>query len=314
MDEEADFRSWDRLWELIWSCAISQSIHVAVQLGIPEILDDGPRSAEQIATATSSDPWALETVLRGLTAFEVLRIDENGRYALTTIGRLLLKSSAGSFAGEAGIFFETIYRPLGALMHMVRTGEVAFDHVYGMTFYEYLSRNPAVSTFFYDTMTRNTSSRYAGLSSVCDLTRTSRVVDVGGGEGALMIQILKEHPSMTGVLLDLPSAIERARVRLEAAGLADRCELIAGNFLESVPPGGDLYLLAQVLNNWRDDDARRILTNCRAKRSFARFSNPPAFVSTAFGNFLRAQRVQSKQVPRGMQRSPRFKRCITIYF
>jgi hypothetical protein len=183
---------------------------------------------------------------------------------LTTLGRLLLASSAGSFAGEGGVFFETIYRPLGALMHMVRTGEVAFDHVYGMSFYEYLSSNPAVAAFFYRTMTCNAPSRYAGLSSVYDFANISRVIDVGGGEGALMVQTLQEHVHLTGALLDLPPAIDRARARLKTAGISDRCELIAGDFLKEVPRGGDLYLLAQVLNNWRDDDARRILMNCRS--------------------------------------------------
>jgi len=264
MAEKEDPEDWQRLWELIWSCAIGQAIHVAVQLRIPESLEAGPRSAPQLAAETSTDPWAVETLLRALAAFDVLRVESNECFTLTAAGRLLLQSSADSFAGEAGDFFETLYRPLGALMHMVRTGEVAFDHVYGMSFYEHMAKHPALAAFFHDAMARHAPSRYAGLSSVHDFTSVSRVIDVGGSEGALLVQILREHPRVTGVLLDMPVAIERARARLEAAELSDRCELIAGDFLESVPPDGDLYVLAQVLNNWRDHDARRVLMSCRS--------------------------------------------------
>ncbi len=262
---EADFQPWERLWQLIWGCAASQAVHVAVKLGLPEILEaGGPQTAEQLASATAGDAWALETILRTLAAFEVLEADAGERYGLTATGRLLLRSAEGSFAGEADAFFGTIYRPLGALLHMAQTGEVAFDHVYGMTFYDYLPRDAPLAAHFYDTMTRNSHARYGGLSSVCDFAGVARLVDVGGGEGALMIQILHEHPAIAGLLVDLPVAVARARERLGAAGLLARCETVAGDFLESVPPGGDLYLLAQILNNWRDAQACRILANCRA--------------------------------------------------
>jgi len=264
MAEEDDTQDRERLWELIWGGAIGQAMHVAVQLGIPEILQAGPQSLEQLVAETSSDPWTLETILRGLTAFDVLQVDGQQRFSLSRMGKLLTKSSAGTFAGEAGVFFEMIYRPMDGLMHMAKTGGVAFDHVYGMPFYQYLSEHPEIAAFFYDTMSRNTPSRYAELAAVCDFSHVRQLVDVGGGEGALMIQILQQNAHVAARLLELPGAIDRARRRIEEAGLSDRCELIAGNFLESVPAGGDLYLLAQILNNWRDDEARQILTRCRS--------------------------------------------------
>src|SRR4051812_32347068 len=139
MVEEDDTRDRERLWELIWGCAIGQAIHVAVELGIPEILVTGPRSLEQIAATTSSDLWTLETILQSLTAFGILQIDGHQNFSLSRMGILLTRSSASTFAGEAGIFFELIYRPLDAILHMARTGGVAFDRVYGMPFYQYLT-------------------------------------------------------------------------------------------------------------------------------------------------------------------------------
>jgi hypothetical protein len=263
MVEANDRRTWERLWELIWGCTISQAIHVAVELKIPELLEHRSLSAERLAAETKSDAWALEAVLRALVGFEILGVDLREEYSLNAPGRLLLASSPATFAGEAGLFFETLYRPLGALFEMVKTGRVAFDQVYGMSFYEYLDSRPALADFFHDTMTRNSVSRYAELSSVYDFTKVSRIVDVGGGEGALMAQLLRENPHIHGVLFDLPHAIDRAGQHLQMAGVADRCELQSGNFLESVPAGGDLYLLAQILNNWRDDEARLVLRNCR---------------------------------------------------
>lgn len=261
---EEEFQDWERLCELIWGCAIGQAIHVSVDLGIPEMLNAGPQSAEQLAAATGADAWTLETVLRALVAFDVLSIDGAQQYALTRMGRLLLRSAPGPSASEAGEFFETIYRPLGALPHVVRTGEVAFDHVYGRSFYEHLAESPTLAANFYDMMEANAPQRYAGLSSVRDLSGVSRVIDVGGGDGSLLIQLLREHGGLKGVLFDLPVVAGRARDRIEAAGLSDRCEVVPGDFRESVPGGGDLYILAQILNNWRGEEARRVLTNCRA--------------------------------------------------
>ena len=264
MAEAESANSSYRLWELIWGCAIGQAIHVAVELQLPELLHERVRSADELARASESDAWALETVLRALHAFDLLQQHADERYELTNLGRLLLRSSGATFPGEAGHFFHTLYQPLGALLHMVKTGEVAFDHVYGESFYAHLQRRPALSCFFHDMMKQNAKARYAQLSSVVNFKPVKRVVDVGGSEGALLAQVLRENPHLNGVLFDLPDVIERAREQIAAAGLLDRCELIAGSFLDYVPAGGDIYLLAQIINNWADPDALRVLENCRA--------------------------------------------------
>ena len=147
---------------------------------------------------------------------------------------------------------------------MIRTGDVAFDRVYGKSFYEHLAERPALAAHFYDTMEANATQRYAGLSSVYDFSGVKRVVDVGGGEGSLLVQILREHANLKGIVFDLPMVSGRARARIEAAGLSHRCEIVSGDFRDTFPCKGDLYVLAQILNNWRDEEARGILANCRA--------------------------------------------------
>jgi hypothetical protein len=205
----------------------------------------------------------LESVLHALAAFDVVCLDAEERFSLSDLGALLLPSSPG-LPDEAGVFFETIYRPLGGLVEAVKTGEIAFDRVFGCTFYEYLARNPGVGGFFSDQMVRNAPLRYAGISSVFDFSGVSRIVDVGGGQGGLILRLLNDQPHLTAAIVDLPEVIEGARQRINEAGLSRRCEFIPADFLDSVPAGGDVYILAFVVNNCRDQDAARLFANCRA--------------------------------------------------
>ena len=263
MAEQNDEALWLKLDQLVWSCAISQAVHVAVELDIPELLEAAPRSAEELSAATSSDLATLESVLFALTAFEVLAMDEREYFSLTEMGTFLLKYKPG-IPQEAGLFFETIYKPLGSLLHAVRTSERAFDHAFGTTFFEYLAQNPAVGRFFNEQMIRNAPGRYGALSSVYDFSNVKKVVDVGGGEGGLLLHLLAQQPHLTVILFDLPSVVANARQRFDREGLSGRCEIVGGNFLESIPRGGDLYVIASVMNNLRDADASLLLANCRA--------------------------------------------------
>ncbi|HUN59047.1 MAG TPA: methyltransferase, partial [Candidatus Binataceae bacterium] len=179
----------------------------------------------------------------------------------------LLRSSCTTIADEAGQFFDSVYGPLAALLHMVKTGDTAFDHVHGVDFYKYLAHNPALEACFYRIMTSSVAFRYATLSSIYDFSSANRVVDVGGGEGTLLLQILRENSRIKGVLFDVAGAIDRAQQTVEASGLSHRCKLITGDFFDSIPSGADVYILAQILNNWRDDRALRILVNCKEAMS-----------------------------------------------
>jgi hypothetical protein len=262
-NEESDSALWYKLDTLIWSCVISQAVHVALELGVPATLKAGPKSADEIAVTTGSNPWTLEAILHALAAFEVLDVDQDERFSLTKVGALLLDPSRG-LIGESGLFFETIYRTQSGLMDMAKTGETAFKAVFGVNFYEYLARNQRAGSFFDEQMIRNGPVRYGSISSIYDFPSVSRIVDVGGGQGALILELLKQQPHLTAVLFDSPEVVENSARRLEQAGLSARCEIVGGNFLKSVPAGGDLYFLAAVVSNLADREARELLKNCRA--------------------------------------------------
>jgi SAM-dependent methyltransferase len=268
-DTDQELRNQTRLWELIWGCAASQAIHVAAELNIPELLQERARTCDEIATATSTDAWTLGGVLRVLVASDILAIDSDDRYSLAELGKVLVKTSPSSHRGVVTDFFETIWAPLGSLMYAVQTGENAFEHALGMTFYEYLSRNAEVGSFFNQLMVKNAPARYTGLSSVYDFSKARTVVDLGGGEGGLLLHLLREQEHLQGVLFDLPDVVANAPARFEAAGLANRCKIVAGSFFDTVPTDGDVYVLANVINNFNNDGARKMLANCRDAMSAA---------------------------------------------
>jgi cyclopropane fatty-acyl-phospholipid synthase-like methyltransferase len=149
------------------------------------------------------------------------------------------------------------------LLQAVLTGEPAFSHVFGHGLFEHLAKHPALSRAFDAHMADLSDQAAAGLLEACRFAPTSRIVDVGGGSGALLAHILRTYPQAHGVVFDLPPVAEGAKRHLAALGLASRCEVVGGDFLLGVPPG-DTYLLSHVLHNWDDDRCARILGNCRA--------------------------------------------------
>src|SRR5260370_11214057 len=265
---ESESVGWDqsaqaKLSELVMACGLTQAIYVAVQLGIPELLQEEPKSTDKLAKVTSSDAWTLAVVLRLLAAFEVLREDPDGRYSLTEVGTLLVKSSANSMHPFAISMGGAAYQATGALLHAVMTGQIAFEHTHAMSFYEHLGRNPAAEERFGQTMRQLATLRYANLTTSYNFSAFSTIVDVGGGEGGLTALVLKANPQLRAILFDSPEVISRAKPQIDDQGLSARCELVAGSFLETVPKGGDLYVLANDINNWRHVQAGQILRNCR---------------------------------------------------
>ena len=157
---------------------------------------------------------------------------------------------------------EEYYRSAGDLLHTVKTGETAFDHVYGKGHFEYLAENPEANRTFNLFMAQGLRGSANPLESY-DFTGKRTVVDVGGGNGTMIATILRANPHLKGILFDLPHAVTEAPKVLEAHGVNDRCEVLTGSFFESVPQGGDTYLLSRILHDWPDKKAGVILANCR---------------------------------------------------
>ena len=235
---------------------LAQACYAIVRLGVPDLLADGPRGAAELATATGADARVLHRLLRALAAAGVVRQVPPRMFALSPVGELLRTDAPGSAHLVALMHGDEVFRSFAEIMHTVRTGAPAFEHVYGKPFYAYLDEDPDAARTFNESM--GDQPVPASLATV-DFSATGVLVDVGGGNGALLAEVLGAHPTVRGVLLERPDAVGAARTRLAGAGLADRVSLVAGDFFAHVPPGGDAYVLARVLHNWNDEHATQLL-------------------------------------------------------
>jgi hypothetical protein len=240
----------------------SQLVYVAAKLGVADVLTDGPRTADEIASAVGASPDALGRVLRGLVMLGVFDELEDGRFALTEMSRLLTSGQETSVR-EAVIFRgQEQYRAWADLLQTVLTGEPAFRRIFGDPF-EYYEAHPETAEVFDAFMTSGAQQMADGILSNCEFPPTGTVVDVAGGEGRLLAGILKSLPEARGVLLERRPVVAKARRLLAAEGVLGRCRLVAGDCRRSVPRGGDTYILMRVLHDWDDPSAIAILTACR---------------------------------------------------
>jgi hypothetical protein len=243
----------------------ARAVQVAAKLGLADGLRDGPRAPPDLAAATGAHPDALRRLMRALASLGVLASDPEGRYRLTPMGELLRSDVAGSLRDFVARLGEPEYwGAWGALEHSVTTGRPAFELVFGARLFDHLARHPEAAARF-DAGMAGGSARAAAavVGALGDLSHVGTAVDVGGGRGALLAALLRAHPEMRGVLLELAHVAEAARVALAAAGLAGRCRVEVGDFFAAVPAGGDLYLLQRIVHDWEDADALRLLRTVR---------------------------------------------------
>ena len=240
----------------------TQALYVAAELGIADLLADGPRTSAALAGAADADPDALHRVLRLLASEGFFAETESG-FALTPLGDLLREGVPGSQRGACLARGTVYYAATGGLLRAVREGGVAFEHAHGQSLFDYLGERPELGAAFQGSMVARSTQEAADVVAVYDFSGYDRIVDVGGGTGVLLAAILRATPGLHGVLFDRPPVVEAAGRRLAESGLADRCETIGGDFFAELPSGGDAYLLSRVIHDWNDADALRILANCR---------------------------------------------------
>jgi hypothetical protein len=242
---------------------LSQSLYAVAHLGIADLLADGPHDTAWLAQRTNTHELSLYRLLRALASFGVFRETLPRTFELTPPAALLRTRVPGSMRSAVRLLAgQEHYRAWGVLLHSLQTGKPAFDHAFGMGIFEFLERHPDSATVFDEAMTDFTDIE--GMAGAYDFSSAGTVIDVGGGQGSLLAAILRANPKARGVLFDLPHVIEGAKERgLFAKELAERCRLEAGSFFETVPTGGDTYILKHVLHDWDDAQALTILTNCR---------------------------------------------------
>ncbi|GIG59814.1 methyltransferase [Longispora fulva] len=239
---------------------IAQACYALAKLEIPDLLADGPRPAADLAEECGADPQALHRLLRVLVYLGLLAQPAPDTFALTEVTALMRRDIPGSMHGTALIYGEDVFRCFAEVMHPLLHGRPGFEKVAGKPIYDYLNDNAEAARTWNESMSRN---RIPEILASCDLTEAKVVVDVGGGTGRLLAQLLATHPHLRGVLQELPTAVEQARELFVDAGLADRVDLVAGSFFDTVPEGGDTYILARCLHNWNDEHALTILRRVR---------------------------------------------------
>jgi hypothetical protein len=241
----------------------SQAVYVAAKLGIADALSDGPQSCDAIAAATGTPAHSLSRLLRALCGLGVIATADDGRFALTTLGQPLRAERSGSLRTMVLTLGEIHYEAWGTLVHSIRTGAPAVPRICGTHLFDHLDRTPDAGATFHEAMTDLAALISQAVLLAYDFADIQLLVDVGGGYGQFLTDILTVYPHMRGILVDTPAVIGTARTRIEGHLSRPRCTLVPGSLLEPLPRGGDLYLLSGVIHDWDDDDAIRILDRCR---------------------------------------------------
>lgn len=239
----------------------TQMLRATLELGIPDLVATDARSAEDLAAATGVLADPLRRTLRALVALGLFAEDEVGRFQANEVSRCL-EDRPGSLRGMALMLPGESYTAFAELMHTLKTGAPAFDHVYGMTRWEQLAGDPTRAALFNAAMQSQTEQIAAGVVAAADFA-TGTAVDVGGGRGTLVAALLRANPQLRGIVYDLEAGLAEADAYLAAQGVRDRCEVVRGDFFTSIPAGHEVYLMKHIVHDWSDDKAVQILTRCR---------------------------------------------------
>lgn len=242
---------------------ISQALHVAAHLGIADLLKEGPQTVTHLAKATGTHERSLYRLLRALASEGVFAEEGQGRFVLTPLGECLRSDVPNSQRAMALMNGEEHYRCWGELLYSVQTGQPAFDKLYGQPIFPYLAAHPRQARIFDEGMVGVHGAETKAMLDAYDFHGIGTLADIGGGNGSLLAATLQRHPSLHGLLFDRPDVIERARTNLRAAGLENRCTLLGGNFFETIPGGGEVYLMRHIIHDWNDEQSRTILRHCR---------------------------------------------------
>jgi hypothetical protein len=240
---------------------MTQALYVVAKLGLADLVKDGPRSAAELAQATATHAPSLYRLLRALASTGVFVESAGQRFALTPLAECLRSDVPGSQRALAIMNGEEFYQAWGDLLYSVRTGKTAFDEIFEMPLFDFLARNSDKGHIFDEAMVSVHGRESAAMLEAYDFSTIGVIADIGGGNGSLLKAMLTKHRNLHGILYDLAHVAERAKPNMQAAGLADRCQVIGGNFFQSVPSGANAYLLRHIIHDWDDVKATTILKN-----------------------------------------------------
>jgi hypothetical protein len=243
----------------------SQAVNVASKFGIPDILRDGAMTAIEIGQAVGAQADMMRRLLRALAAFDVVKDLGTGKFELTPVGQCLRSDVPNSVRPLVAMFGnDSFWQSFASLSDCIKTGRNAYQILYGLdSSFAYYEKHPDIAQIFDDAMSTVSAFTGPAVAEAYDFSLVNHIIDIGGGHGRVIASVLKAHPHLRGTLFDLPRVVEGARTLLAKEGVADRCEVVGGDMFNSVPAGGDIYLLCQVIHDWDDEHARKILHACR---------------------------------------------------
>lgn len=243
---------------------VSCLIYAAANISLADHLADGAKSARELAAATRTDPRALHRFMRTLASLGVLTQDDDERFALTELGATLKTDAPGSArATVLTMSGAWAWKAFGEFGHSLATGKPAMDKVFGMNVFDYLAQHPDEAARFSETMVGVHGGEPPAIAAAYDFSSCGTIVDVGGASGNMLAHILTRHSGPRGILFDRPHGLTEAPALLQARGVADRVTITPGNFFESVPAGGDVYILSHIIHDWPEAQCHEILANCR---------------------------------------------------
>jgi hypothetical protein len=243
---------------------LSQAVYVAAVLGIADRVAEGPRPVDELARESGADADALHRVLRLLAGHRIF-VEHEGRAFSNSELSELLREGRG-VRDFAIVFGRLIFPAWSDTLRVVETGEPSFPHVFGASWEEHLAANPADNTLFNRFMAGGPGAKEPQAEALADgvCGEGDTVVDVGGGVGALLIELLRRRPDLRGVVFDLPHVAAEAEAFVRESGVADRCEVVAGDFVDGIPEGAERYVLSHILHGMPDEAAIALLRRIRA--------------------------------------------------
>jgi hypothetical protein len=252
------------MMEMILATWTSQAITVAAQLGVADALANGPLPIDVLAARVGADPDALRRLLRALVSRGIFRHRRDGRYELNSLANTLRSGAPASMTWAARFYGSREQRERWSLLvDSVRTGNSVVPALRGKESFDYFADQPELAELFNQTMTSISELTDATVVAGYDFSAYPTIVDVGGGHGPLLAAILAAAPASRGVLYDLPQVVASAPGLLRQHNIADRVRIAEGSFFDSVPGGGDAYILKNIIHDWPDEKAVQILRNVR---------------------------------------------------
>ena len=242
---------------------IARCTYILAKLGVADAIKDGPLTADQLAAENGAHGPSLFRVLRALAAVGIVTQDERNRFGATPLSDTLRSDVSGSLRAFAMTELgEEHYPAWGELLYSVQTGRIAFNKAFGEPVFDFFATHPENARIFNDAMSGMTAQANEALHAAYSFAGIKKILDGGGGHGGLITSILQKNPQMKGILFDSPQVIEGAEPKVAASDIADRCELVGGDFFQSVPPGADAIILKWIIHDWNDEQSVAILKNC----------------------------------------------------